>query len=267
MSSVRRLLLPLLLLSGCHSYREAMHPSDERGHVLRAEALLAAHALDEARIEARFAVALKPRDGAAWGVLARIERAAGRPGLALLAVERAAERAPAKPDWGGLRAELRAEREQQLAALAKLDGGALAAGGGAVEPRVAQAVRSWEAQGAHQRAIEAVLDWVGAEPALHTRGPAGLRLLESVGERAAALELAAPGAGAAPLRERSWRPGAAGDRRGDLDGGGPPGGDAARGRGARAGGTAARGLRDALADARLRRAGGRAARARRVPGA
>ena len=200
MPTVRRVVW-LLLVFGCDSYRDgerllvrsdpkaaaaAIHPRDARGHKLRAQALLAAHEAGEARIEIRFALALKAKDAESWALLARIERELGHPGLALVAIQRAVDQSYERHDFEATLAELKTARDQQLAQL-KQPSGALAAGG---EPTVANAVREWEREGAHQRAIEAVVDWVGAEPSLHARGFTGIDLLESAGEHEPAVELA-----------------------------------------------------------------------------
>jgi Tfp pilus assembly protein PilF len=202
--SVRRLAL-LLLIFGCDPYRDgerllvhsdpkaaasAIHPKDERGHKLRAQALLAAHEPAEARIEIRFAIALKPKDPEAWALLGRIERELGHPGLALVAMERAAQRDPYREPYRGdfepLLAELRGKRDERLAQLRTRKDN-LAMG----EAPAITSARNWAKQGAHQRAIEAIVDWVGEDPALHARGFEGVRALDEIGDRDAAIELAA----------------------------------------------------------------------------
>ena len=195
----------LLLILGCDPYRNgeqllvhsdpkaaaaAIHPRDQRGHKLRAQALLAAHEPAEARIEIRFAIALRPTDQEAWALLGRIERDLGHPGLALVAMERAAQRDPYREPYRGdfelMLTELRGQRAERLAQLRNRKD-ALAMGDA---PALANA-RAWAKQGAHQRAIEAILDWAGEEPALHARGFEALRVLDELGERDPAIELAA----------------------------------------------------------------------------
>ncbi|HJZ86382.1 MAG TPA: tetratricopeptide repeat protein [Polyangia bacterium] len=224
---MRRFVLVAVLAAACDPYREgerlllssdpraaaaAIHPKDERGHRLRAHALLAAGEPEEARIEARMAIALRPRDAEAWLVLARIERASGRPGAALAAVENAAERAPERHDFDRLRAELLLERARALAEIGKRNAAerdfqavlrlqpglgaevaqarvppATAPARAVVQPAPAVAAR-FQA-GARQSALDALADWVGAEPAVSLRAPAAIQILEAAGEKEAAVGL------------------------------------------------------------------------------
>ena len=167
----------------------AIHPNDARGHKLRAQALLGAHEPAEARIEIRFAIALKAKDPEAWALLGRIERELGHPGLAVIAMERAARRDPYREPYRGdfepMLAELRGKRDARLAQLrTRKDNLAMGEA-----PAITNA-RNWARQGAHQRAIEIIVDWVGEDPALHARGFEGIRALDEIGDRDAAIDLA-----------------------------------------------------------------------------
>jgi tetratricopeptide (TPR) repeat protein len=215
---VRRLSW-LLLICACDPYRDgerllvhsdpkaaaaAIHPHDARGHKLRAQALLAAHEAAEARIEVRFALALQPRDAEIWALLARIERELGHPGLALVAMERAALRSYERHDFDAMLAELRKARDEQLAQLLRETHEAAMG----PPPLAFTTARGWAQQGAHQRAIEAILDWVGEQPALAARAGEAVVVLEEIGDRAAAIELATHAASEDP-RSVTWRLGLA----------------------------------------------------------
>src|SRR5262249_6420413 len=97
-------------------------------------------------------------------------------------------------------AELRKARDEQLAQLSQDTNGAAM---GAPPSALAQA-RSWAREGAHQRAIEAILDWVGEQPALAARAGERVVVLEAIGDRDAATELATHAVEEDP-RSVTWR--------------------------------------------------------------
>jgi len=226
---VKCLVVLAALAAACDPYRDgerllvsadpraaaAIHPRDARGHKLRAQALLAARELSEARLEARFALAQKPRDAEAWLLLARIELIAGRPGAAFWALEAAVRRAPDRRDFDWLRGELLYARgvslralglevaaDRDLVAAERLEPGLAtsveaarrspwraAAAAGDPEPALFDRVRELARRGAHESALELLIDWVAEDAAVHARGPAAVRLLASLKEYEAAIAL------------------------------------------------------------------------------
>src|SRR5687767_8858942 len=111
------LLLLSIAVAACGA-----HPRTGKGFRSRAEELLSKGDLAGARASVHEALKRRPRDAEAHVVAARVERAAGRPGQAVVLLLRAVELAPERSEIRPLAGELLLERGRALAALGRDSG-------------------------------------------------------------------------------------------------------------------------------------------------